>query len=246
MKILYKNDLIGSTITSSSQTYLYEDYNIIDINSLKTWRSTSTTASVVFEPSSSLQPDTIGIKNHNLTSGATIKIQGNATDSWGSPSVDITLTWREDTIMEFITVGAAYAFWRLSIVDAANTDLYLEVGTVYLGNSLSMPGMTPTQTLGWNTNSIVEYSVSNQPFGDTRADFNTYNVECPVSTNAQRKLIITMFENNTIITPLFISLWEDDQDFEDPEYATILGNEKPFPKDINGNFGINLQFRGVQ
>ena len=49
MRILYSNDLVGSTITSSSEEYLYEDDNIILTNSLATWRSDSTTDSVVFE-----------------------------------------------------------------------------------------------------------------------------------------------------------------------------------------------------
>ena len=82
MKVLYQNLLIGSTITSSSETYLYEDDYIIDINTLKTWRSDTTEDYVVFE-TSGIQPDAIGIKNHNFTASATIKVEGNATDSWG-------------------------------------------------------------------------------------------------------------------------------------------------------------------
>ena len=105
MKILYDNLVEDSTITFSTETYLYEAANIVDINTLKTWRSTSTTASVVFELSSADELDTVGIKNHNFTSGATIKIQANATDSWGAPTFSQTLTWREDIIMESLLLG---------------------------------------------------------------------------------------------------------------------------------------------
>ena len=245
MRILYSNDLVGSTITSSSEEYLYEDDNIILTNSLATWRSDSTTDSVVFE-TSGIQPDTIGIKNHNFTSGATIKIEGNATDSWGSPSFTKTLTYREDVIVEEIAPVASYAFWRIYVADGSNPDGYIEIGTVYIGNALEMPGMTPSQSITWNTLSEVEFSQSNQPYGDSKVDFDTFEVETPAISNAERKLIRTMHRTVKNITPVFIQIWEDDMDFEGPAYCVIVGVERGSQKDDVNNWSMALEFREVQ
>lgn len=247
MKILYDNLIKNSTITSSTETSLYDDDFIVDINSKKTWRSTVDTASsVVFELASADSFDSVGIVNHNFTDAATIKIQANATDSWGAPTFTTTLTWRDYIIHESFTAPANLLFWRIEVTDAANPDGYIEIGTLYLGNELDMPGMTPTQTLGFNTNSIVSFSTSNQPFGDIRDNYNTVGVEVPIKTNTQRKAIRAMFNTIKNITPMFMSIWEDDQDFEDPYYCVLDKAEQSATKDENGNFTMSLDFREVK
>lgn len=244
MYILYNNKAKDSTITYSTQTTLYEAENIVTTNTKQGWRSTTDGASyVVFDLGSAMDVDCIGFKNHNLTSGATIKIQGNATDSWGSPSVDVTLTWRDcETIFEGFT-GGSYRYWRFYVDDTGNADGYIEVGTLYIGEVFNMPGMSPTIEFVWNNNSYVEYSTSNQAFGDTRETWMGYNVEFPNPTNAQRKNIITMLNTVQNVTPIFVTIFDDDQDFEDPFFATITNQNVSFKKNSNVLFANSLLFR---
>jgi len=72
------------------------------------------------------------LKKHNFSPSAVVKIQGNATDSWGSPSVDVTLTVA--TLMAYFwSTPQTYQYWKLDIVDSAPVAAYLEAGRIFLG-----------------------------------------------------------------------------------------------------------------
>lgn len=83
----------------------------------------------------------IGLRNTaiGLSETATIKLQGNATDVWTSPSYDQTLTYNSNAIHIFSSTGlhtSALRYWRLVITDTANTNGYLEISNLYLGDML--------------------------------------------------------------------------------------------------------------
>jgi hypothetical protein len=85
----------------------------------------------------------VGNRNEaiKISETATIKLQGNATDVWASPSFEQTLTYHENAISYFLSTGfGAYRYWRLYIEDASNSYGYVEISNVYLGDSFS-----PTQ-----------------------------------------------------------------------------------------------------
>lgn len=106
-----------------------------------------------------------------------------------------------------------------------------------------MPSMSPSITFEWANNSFVEYSTSNQVFGDYRKSWMQYVVEFPSVTNTLRKSIVTMLESIQNVTPFFIHLYEDDQDFEDPFFSTMTSASLPFKKDSNILFKASFNFR---
>jgi hypothetical protein len=84
----------------------------------------------------------LGLRNENIniSQTATVKLQGNATDSWGSPSYDVTLSYNRFAMQVLSTSGlhtSALRYWRLHIQDASNVNLYVEISNAYLGDFVS-------------------------------------------------------------------------------------------------------------
>lgn len=72
---------------------------------------------------------------HNVSAGATVKIQGHTADAWGAPSLDETITWRAGTMFHYVQAASkTYRFWRIVVSgDAANPDGWIGIGELYLG-----------------------------------------------------------------------------------------------------------------
>lgn len=83
----------------------------------------------------------IGRKNDaiKLTPNATIRLQGNTTNSFSAPVYDQVITYDEFSLIKLKADGAsglhsiALRYWKLNIVDNDNPSGYLELSNVYLG-----------------------------------------------------------------------------------------------------------------
>lgn len=144
IRILYNYDTWdGATITSSSEasTDLADDNTVDDLPG-RVWRTTGASSeSIVFDFGSAVNFDIFGIFNHNFTSGATVKLQANGTDSWGSPSYNQTLTIATDAdsvvlprLVYFPSNPTARRYWRVSVQDSSNPDGYIEIGRLIAGS----------------------------------------------------------------------------------------------------------------
>ena len=83
-----------ATITAQSGTVdtEYPLANLVDENPAKPAKLTTTTGRIMFDFGSAQTIQLIALIHTNLDAGLTVKIQANATDSWGSPSVDLAIT----------------------------------------------------------------------------------------------------------------------------------------------------------
>lgn len=90
---------------------------------------------IVFDLGSAQEVKAAVLHLHNVSSGATVKIQGHTADAWGAPSLDETITWRAGTMFRYLTSAAkTYRYWRLKVEgDAANPDGWIGIGELYLG-----------------------------------------------------------------------------------------------------------------
>lgn len=76
--------------------------------------------------------DSIALYDHNFTSGATITLKGNTSDSWSSPAFSETIAYNANKILQFLASAQTYQFWQIQITDTANPDNYIEIGTLGL------------------------------------------------------------------------------------------------------------------
>ena len=140
--LLYNSDAWdAATVTASSDaTSGLTGANVVDDLVGKPWRSTGDTSEqLVFDLGSAKQIKAIGIHVFNLTSAATVKVQANATNSWGSPTLDDTVamvTDADSNVLERLvwTGNQTLRYWRIDIADAANPDGYIQIGRVIGGD----------------------------------------------------------------------------------------------------------------
>lgn len=73
-----------------------------------------------------------------VSTNAVIKIQGNTTNDFTSPSVDLTVNFTDFVLAKWDVGGLAgvnsYRYWRFYIEDKENHRQYVEFGAVYLGD----------------------------------------------------------------------------------------------------------------
>lgn len=90
------SDNVAGNATISVQTGTADtDYpmtNLVDGNPAKPGKLTTTTGRIVFDFGSAQTLQLVALIHTNLDAGLTVKIQANATDAWGSPSLDTAIT----------------------------------------------------------------------------------------------------------------------------------------------------------
>lgn len=246
MRIIYNNIIEDSTITPTTENANYPADNLKDSRSTRLYRSTADGAQRVTFHNADSSASYIIIKNHNITSGATIKLQANDSNIWGAPSLDETITHDSDTMILNFT-EAEYNYWSLYVDDGSNPDNYIEIGLIYLGVYVQMPGMEPKQQIPYATQSKSKLSQSRQLYGDSRVNYRSAKISFPHLTNAQRQAINAMYDIVKNTKPIFLLVWEGDLDFEPAMYAFIADARLAWARNDNSNFpwSVSMQFEEV-
>jgi len=69
---------------------------------------------------------------HGFSSGATLTLQGDDDPAFGSPGVNLSLTWNEHQIVVYWSAAQTYRYWRLLASDSGNANLPW-IGELILG-----------------------------------------------------------------------------------------------------------------
>jgi hypothetical protein len=131
----------AATITSSGETGVYVDDNVVQDDLGRTWRSQGAGAKwIKFDLGSTGSPqriDAVAILNHNLGSAlagiTTFKLQASNTN-WpaGTPELDVSLLdYIGETRIIYPCSGQSYRYWRIYVEDGG-WFAYLEIGRVIL------------------------------------------------------------------------------------------------------------------
>ena len=128
-----------STATSASDGFSVNNLNTDIVEQV--WRSADTSVQTLVcdtEDNAGVFLDTLAILNHNLTLGAQVILTGSDDSNFSStPFVEFLKV--ETKNMYYISEQlplAGYRYWKLDIIDAANPDGYMEIGTVVFGSSV--------------------------------------------------------------------------------------------------------------
>jgi hypothetical protein len=76
------------------------------------------------------------IRGNNFSAAAVVTIQASLTDDvggWAAPAFEAVLSPIDNTMVGAFFDEQIYQYWRLLISDAANPDLYVEAGPIFLG-----------------------------------------------------------------------------------------------------------------
>ncbi len=115
----------------------YGKAKLIDRDPDTEWRGSTVASTVylVFDALTDKAPSTLILYEHNLTSAATIRIQGSGDPAFGTLTVDEAVTWAADRIAHDITsVPRHLHYWRVALTDTGNPDGFPRIADVFLGN----------------------------------------------------------------------------------------------------------------
>ena len=134
IRFLYDNLFDSSTITVSSEDTDWPKENLQDHRHTLFWQSTGVSDEwIKWDLGSAKDVKAFVLKYHNFTSGATVKIQANSSDSWTSPPLDVTLSIVSGAMQKMWDTPQSYRWWRLYMDDDSNSDGYLRVGRIFCG-----------------------------------------------------------------------------------------------------------------
>lgn len=120
------------TVQTGTAQAQYGPEKLVDRNPANPAKLVETSGAFLFDFGSAARVDWVLLPMHNLDAGLSVRIQGNATDSWGSPTLNTTIvipTYREDgfpvACWKDLTGVAGYGtggfrYWRLWI-EGVNT-----------------------------------------------------------------------------------------------------------------------------
>jgi len=245
MRLLYDNKYLAATISASSENPNYLAANTQNTVIAKVYRSVAD--STIIKISTQIKASYVTIMGHNFTPTVQITLQGNDTDAWGAPSFEETIPYRSDMcILNFNE--ATYNYWRILISDSdTSADGYIEIGGIYLGTYLQMPGMKLDQQLEKKTDSSISITYSGQAYGEERYSYRNPGFNFPFITHDQRDELNNMFENNKNVKPLICLVWANDYNIEPPMYCVIDQKSLQFKR--NGDnidpWAVKLKFREV-
>ena len=158
----------------------------------------------------------IGERNSaiKISSGATINIQGNATNSWASPTDDVSITYYDDVMFSYSATGlwsTQHRFARIKIVDTSNPTGYVEVGAVYFGDVFDPTrGRAQYPFNGtYVDRSLTSFSEGGQTFTDIRPKAEIFTVRWLGLTIAEKESIDTLWDSVGIGKPFFVQFDPD-------------------------------------
>lgn len=153
---------------------------------------------VVFALSTAQQLDFVALFGYNFSATATVKLQGNASDSWSSPSFTDDFVYDSRGVMfldPVLPTTGTRAFYRIQIIDRDNEDGYVGFGIPWGG-----PYFTTSRYVNWGgtkggrTFSEISRSDQGVVAGSLIADLDTLDYEMHAISEADRANFETLYK----------------------------------------------------
>jgi hypothetical protein len=225
MRFLQSNLIESATLTASNENGSFPVGNIQDTILASVFRSTSTSVNIVIDLGVAKTCDIFFLAKHNMTSSATVTLEANSSDVWTSPPFSESITV-EDLIAADFT-AASYRYWRLVIADGTNTDGYIKIGGLGLGEYYAVPGIGIAYQVNHFSTALKYTSQSGQVYGSSGVFYRSVNVQIPYVTQAQRVEIESCFNTKDWYTPFYVQFNESCVS-ENALYATLEANSIGF------------------
>jgi hypothetical protein len=164
---IYWNNLADAAATVETASSSATEYPLANIKNIwpgYKWRSASLGAPdfLKWDLHTAQYVSCFILWNHNIGAGATIRLQGNATDSWGSPTVDVQVIWNADFLVYVFTSAIFLRWWRIIVTDAANPDGYISAGHRFLGDVFQPRYSHATRAPGFIDPSEIAFTTGGQ------------------------------------------------------------------------------------
>jgi hypothetical protein len=192
----------------------YGTQHLLDLNPNTLFRS-GATFPIVIDLGSAQNVKAFVLHNHNLVAGqSTLTLEGNTSDSWGSPAYSQALTIADPLIYY---LDETYRYWRLVPVDGVLS--YMQAGGLYLGDYLQLGS-----NAWWGSARNYAYTnrlQRNQPGVARQHAFarqNRLSLRYDKIDNTDLASLVTMQEavtdvaNTGKVSPVYVHLFNDESD----------------------------------
>ena len=227
MRIAYTNLVTAATApTASTAEALFPITNVQNQRLASKWRSTtSTVANVVVDLGSAQAIDVVAVFGHNASvAGTTISIQANATDSWGSPSINTSLTIIAGApILRYFTSAMTYRYWRFLTTETVAT--FIESGAYWLGTFTTID---PSSRVGYSVakrrSDTVAYSRDHQKYATEGVGWREFRLQFPRTSGTALTNILSMFDAAGLHGSMIFSNFDDDRSYTiiEPCYCSVV------------------------
>lgn len=213
IKFLANNMVETASITASTTNAQYPVSNLQHDFRTKVWRSTSNSDNVVFDLGSIEDVDHVAVVDNwkNGFGVATITVEANATDSWGTPAFSTTITLDSTHGIGIKTLSSTqtYRFWRLVLTSTLG---YCELAYVFIGKSDTLT--TNGIDYGYSYMSDDLKKVSTTRYGQeyiddigTRKQLNGLSFR--VMNNTEMDVLFNVFDNRRTVKPFICKIGDD-------------------------------------
>jgi len=213
MRIYRENhvDHVDTTITAASEAADLPASNLRDPDRGNVYRTgaSSTDEAIVFDLASAKAVRSVIILDHTLTAGdSAIGLQGNDTDSWGTPAVDEVITFAEGTMAHHLSAEETYQFWRVIFTKSASGETR-DIGRIFLGPYDEMArgpkipdglDITPVDL------SQTDRALGGKTHSEIKGQYDNIIVDFPPIGDAQMDLLKSLSESCGSHTPFFVSI----------------------------------------
>lgn len=156
----------------------------------------------------------LGLRNTaiKLSSNAVIRLEGNSTNTWGSPQYTQTLAYNENAIIAFDDDGLdALRYWRLYIEDKSNPLGYIEISNIYLGDVVTFTrgSVQFPLEISFDDLASVQFSENGTSFADIRQQTAVYSLDWFGLTTTEYEELQDFIEDTGLAKPFYISLDPD-------------------------------------
>lgn len=229
IRFLWENLWDTGTLTYSEQNSNFPATNTRHRWHTRAWRSLNVTGDKWLKVDLGSAQDILAfaIKFNNFQTGATVKIQGNATDAWGSPSYEAILTpINNDIMVHFPTSLQSYRWWRLLMNDAGNPDGYMTVGRIFLGSYDALSkNFDRKYSVTMQDPSLISMSEGGQISSIQRAKFEAIGYHFGEITKLDKNSLQSIFDDRGIAKNFFITQDADDA-YASTHYVRFVKNLK--------------------
>jgi len=182
MRISYANVFDNYTPVVSSENLNYLGTNVQDSRLSKVWRTTALTSAYISVDcgTGKYQPTIGAIFNHNLTTGATIKLQGSSSSGFSVVVEKALARINTNCAIGFSTL-ASRRYWRFLVKDTGSTYSYMSVGRMWIGTYINVTIQNEIKE-DHIDGSVYSLSYSRQHYGDEGEIGRGYDLQFPVLT----------------------------------------------------------------
>lgn len=253
IKLLYTNKMDSATVTAKSEASAnYPATNVQDRYLKKLWRSTGVTAEwLKFDLGSSSQLTLFTFFYNNLTSGATVKLYGHASNlgdteaAWAGASYSTTIT-NFDQRACVLSLSETYRWWLLTITDSSNADGYVQIGRVFAGVSLS-----PVENFNENFSetfidpSDIYWSVGQHQYSVQRERFKQIDFTFVDIDQTDQQTLRDFYASVYKTEPFVLALDTDSEPVDLTRYG-VLTSDLNFQWSANNRASSNFSFRELR